>query len=157
MQNRPTAYDSAWVPKFIKVMSQANVKVYRATNGRVWGKWRVGAAFPRGVPLCLLTHTGRKSGREFTTPLLYLKEGDSVALVASQGGLPDHPQWYYNVLANPIVTVQIGGDVRRMRATVADEPTRARLWPKLVELYADFENYQSWTDRVIQVVVCEPA
>jgi F420H(2)-dependent quinone reductase len=153
---KPKGLDSPLVPKLLKRAAAVNVWVYRRTNGRVMGRWRIGAGFPRGVPICLLGHTGRKSGRLLTTPLLYLPDGDRVVVVASQGGLPEHPQWYRNVVANPDVTVQVRGEVRTMRARTASPEERAALWPRLVELYADFDSYQSWTDRVIPVVVCEP-
>ncbi|MGW0891307.1 nitroreductase family deazaflavin-dependent oxidoreductase [Saccharopolyspora sp. NPDC002578] len=154
---RPRQLDSPLVPKVMRVMSQAHVRAYRATGGRVGGRWRIGSAWRRGVPTCLLTTTGRKSGQDRTTPLLYLRDGQRVVLVASQGGLPKHPAWYHNITANPEVTVQIGKDVQRLRARVAEGPERAELWAKLLELYADFDSYQSWTDRTIPVVVCESA
>lgn len=154
---RPPQLDHPLVPKLIKAMSKANVWLYRRTNGRLGGKWRVGSAFPRGLPVCLLTTTGRKSGLPRTSPLLFLRDGDRFILVASQGGLPTHPQWYRNVGTNPEVTVQIGATVRRMRARVAEPEERDALWPRLVAHYRDFADYQSWTDRVIPVVICEPA
>lgn len=154
--DRPKGLDSPLVPKLLKYGSALNVWVYRRTGGRVMGTWRIGAAFPGGVPVCLLSHTGRKTGQVRTTPLLFLPDRERVVVVASQGGLPRHPQWYYNVLANPEVTVQVRGDLRAMRARVATEDERAELWPRLVDLYADFASYQSWTDRVIPVVICEP-
>jgi len=140
----------------MKWMSQVNVWLYRATSGRVGGKWRVGSAFPRGVPVCLLTTRGRKSGALRTTPLLFLRDGERIVLVGSQGGLPKHPQWYLNLSADPEVEIQIGGQVRPLRARTASPAERAELWPRLVELYRDFASYQSWTDREIPVVVCEP-
>ena len=75
MRTRPKQLDSPVVPKVIRVMSRANVWVYRRTRGRIGGKWRVGSAFPRGVPICLLTTRGRVSGKPRTTPLLYIAEG----------------------------------------------------------------------------------
>ncbi|EFV90790.1 hypothetical protein ES5_14398 [Dietzia cinnamea P4] len=90
-------------------------------------------------------------------PLLHLPEGDRVLLVASQGGLPSHPQWYRNILAEPAVTVQVGRRVRSMTAREASPTERAELWPRLVERYADFAEYQANTSRVIPVVICEPA
>ncbi|MCX2731119.1 nitroreductase family deazaflavin-dependent oxidoreductase [Saccharopolyspora sp. NFXS83] len=154
---RPRQLDSPLVPKVMRVMSRAHVRAYRATGGRIGGRWRIGSAWRRGVPTCLLTTTGRKSGQDRTTPLLYLRDGQRVVLVASQGGLPRHPAWYHNITANPEVTVQIGKEALRLRARVAEGPERAELWAKLLELYADFDSYQSWTDRTIPVVVCEPA
>ena len=156
MKPRPKQLDSPLVPRVIRVMSRAHVWTYRRTRGRVGGRWRVGSAFPRGVPVCLLTTRGRVSGQARTTPLLYLPDGNAVIVVASQGGLPKDPQWYRNILADPDVVVQVRGDVRPMRARTADDTERARLWPRLVEHYRDFDTYQAWTDRRIPVVVCEP-
>lgn len=156
-KSRPPQLDSPLVPRLMKIMARVQTALYRATGGRLGGKWRVGSAFPRGVPVCLLTTTGRKSGQPRTSPLLYLADGDRIILVASQGGLPRHPMWYLNICENPEVTVQIGRTVRRMTARVANGAERSELWPRLVELYADFADYQSWTDRIIPVVICEPA
>ncbi len=153
----PAGLDSKWTVSIIKWMSRANVTAYRATGGRIGGKWRVGSAFPWGIPVCLLTTTGRKTGQPRTLPpLLFLEDGDRVVLVASQGGLPKHPLWFRNIQANPPeVTVQIRSRVRTMKARVATTEERAAYWPKLVALYPDFDKYQSWTDRTIPVVVCD--
>jgi deazaflavin-dependent oxidoreductase (nitroreductase family) len=153
----PKGLDSPIVPKILKVMSRLNIAAYRATGGRVGGTWRLGSAFRKGVPICLLTTRGRKTGRPRTQPLLYMPDGDRVVVVASQGGLPKDPLWYLNLRADPRVTVQVRRDVRRMRARTASPDERAALWPRLVALYADFDKYQSWTDREIPVVICEPA
>src|SRR6476620_12302098 len=153
---RPPGLDSKWTVSAIKWMSKINVVLYRRTGGRLGSKWRVGSAFPRGLPVCLLTTTGRKSGEPRISPLLFLEDGDRIVLVASQGGLPKHPMWYLNLRANPQVTVQVKSRVRTMTARVADPGERARLWPRLVDMYADFDNYQAWTDRTIPVVVCTP-
>lgn len=152
---RPSGLDSKYTVDIIKWMSRINVKLYRATGGRLGGKWRVGSAFPWGIPVCLLTTTGRKSGRPRISPLLFLEDGDRVVLVASQGGLPKNPMWYLNIRTNPDVTIQIKSRIRKMRARVATDEERAELWPRLVAMYADFDNYQSWTDRQIPVVICE--
>ena len=76
--------------------------------------------------------------------------------MASQGGLPHDPQWYRNLLAHPDTQVQIRSEVRDVRARTASPEERARLWPLLVEVYADFANYQRWTEREIPVVVLSP-
>lgn len=154
---RPGGLDSPVVPKAIKYVARVHVWVYRGTGGRVGYHWRVGSALRRPVPTLLLTHHGRRSGTAYTTPLLFLPDGERIVVVASQGGLPRHPQWYLNVVVNPDVVVQVKGQVRPMRARTASSEERALLWPRLVELYADFASYQSWTDREIPVVVCEPA
>lgn len=151
----PKGLDSKWTVPVIKWMSRANVAAYKATGGRIGGKWRVGSAFPWGIPVCLLTTTGRKTGQPRTVPLLFLEDGERVVLVASQGGLPQHPLWFRNIRADPRVTVQVRSRVRQMTARVATPEERSHYWPRLVAMYADFDNYQSWTDRVIPVVVCE--
>jgi deazaflavin-dependent oxidoreductase (nitroreductase family) len=152
---RPAQLDSPLVPKVIHWLSRANVWLYQKTNGRIAGTWRVGSAFPRGVPVCLLTTQGRKSKLPRTTPLLFMMDGERVVLVGSQGGLPGNPQWYSNILADPHVRIQIKGRVQDMRAHVAEPAERAILWERLVAMYRDFATYQTWTTRVIPVVVCE--
>ncbi|MFD3810101.1 nitroreductase family deazaflavin-dependent oxidoreductase [Rhodococcus sp. NPDC058639] len=151
----PKGLNSKATIPIMKWMSRVNVAAYRATGGRVGGKWRVGSAFPWGIPVCLVTTTGRKTGQPRTAPLLFLEDGDKVVLVASQGGMAKHPLWFRNIQANPEVTVQIKSRVRKMHARVATDAERAEYWPRLVAMYPDFDNYQSWTDRVIPAVVCE--
>ncbi|WP_422743653.1 nitroreductase family deazaflavin-dependent oxidoreductase [Mycobacterium sp. WMMD1722] len=153
---RPKQLDSPLLPKVFKAVGKAHVWVYRRTGGRVGGKWRIGAGFRKPVPTMLLEHRGRKSGTLFVTPLLYLRDGADIVVVASQGGRPEHPQWYRNLVAHPDTHLEIGSERRAVRAVVADAQQRARLWPRLVELYADFDTYQSWTDREIPVIVLTP-
>jgi deazaflavin-dependent oxidoreductase (nitroreductase family) len=156
VKERPDGLDSPVVPKVMKRVGWAHVWVYRRTGGRIGGRWRIGSALLRPVPTLLLDHVGRRSGATYTTPLLYLADGPDVVVVASQGGLPKDPQWYRNLLAHPDTQVQIGPEVRRVRARTATPEERAALWPRLVELYSDFANYERWTEREIPVVVCEP-
>ena len=154
--DKPQGLDSPMTARIIKYGARAQVRVFRLTNGRIGSKWRIGAGFRKPVPTLLLNHVGRKSGRTFTTPLLYLDDGAVLVIVASQGGLPKNPQWYPNLVAQPDVTVELRGEgVRRVRARTAGPDERAAWWPRLVELYADFDSYQSWTDREIPVVVLE--
>lgn len=156
-KERPEGLDKPVVARIIKYGAKANVRVFRLTNGRIGAKWRIGAGWRKPVPVLLLDHVGRKSGTRFTTPLLYLLDGTELVVVASQGGLPKNPQWFHNLLAHPDATVDLPGERHRpVRARVAGPEERALLWPRLVELYADFDNYQSWTDREIPVVVLEP-
>ncbi|GAA3211285.1 nitroreductase family deazaflavin-dependent oxidoreductase [Actinocorallia longicatena] len=157
-EQAPQGLDSPVTNRVIKVMARLQVRVFTLTNGRVGSKWRVGAGFRKPVPTLLLEHRGRKSGRLFTTPLLFLEDGTDLVIVASQGGLPKNPQWYHNLLADPATRVHLRG--RRDVAVVAREatgPERDALWPRLVELYADFAKYASWTDRDIPVVILAPS
>lgn len=157
MDKKPKGLDDPGAVRFMKAMAAANVWLYRRTGGRLGAHWRIGAGFRNPVPICLVEHTGRKTGQTRTTPLVYLRDGDDVVVVASQAGRPENPQWFHNVVANPEVTVQIGRERRPARARVAGPEERARLWPRLVDLYADYASYQSWTEREIPVVVLEPA
>jgi deazaflavin-dependent oxidoreductase (nitroreductase family) len=153
-EEKPEGLDSPVTAKIIKYMARAQVRVFRLTNGRVGSKWRIGAGFRKPVPTLLLDHVGRKSGRTFTTPLLYLEDGPDLVIVASQGGLPKNPQWYPNLVAHPDTTVRVRKEgVRPVRARTASPEERAELWPRLVELYADFAKYARWTDREIPVVI----
>lgn len=153
---KPDGLDKPYVKRIIRTMSKANVAVYRWTGGLLGSTWRVGAAFPRGVPVLLLTTIGRKSGQPRTAPLLFIEDGNDVVVVASQGGLPKDPLWYRNVQANPNVEVQIKRRKTKMVARDANEEERAKLWPKLVAHYSDFASYEAWTDRVIPIVICSP-
>jgi deazaflavin-dependent oxidoreductase (nitroreductase family) len=155
--DKPQGLDSPMTARIIKYGARAQVKVFRLTNGRVGSTWRIGAGFRKPVPTLLLNHVGRRSGRAFTTPLLYLDDAPDLVVVGSQGGLPTNPQWYANLVAHPDVSVELRGEgLRRVRARTTAPDERAALWPRLVGLYADFDSYQSWTDREIPVVVLEP-
>lgn len=134
----------------IRIMSALNVWAFRASKGRIGGR------FLRGAPVLLLTATGRKSGQPRTTPLLYLRDGEKLVIVASKGGFSTHPVWYHNVAANPRVEVELAGERRSMRAQRASEAEKAALWPKLVAMYRDFDDYQARTDRDIPVVILTP-
>jgi deazaflavin-dependent oxidoreductase (nitroreductase family) len=135
----------------IRIMSRLNTWAYRLTGGWLGGTWL------RGAPVMLLTVTGRKTGRQLTVPLLYLRDGERLIVVASKGGMDAHPLWYLNLVANPEVGAEIGTEKRRMRAHTADEAERARYWPDLVAMYRDYDDYQARTERTIPVVVLSPA
>jgi F420H(2)-dependent quinone reductase len=153
---RPSQLDSPLLAKIAKYLGKAHVWVYRRTGGRIGGKWRIGAGFRKPVPTLLLEHRGRKSGKLFATPLLYMRDGADVVIAASQGGRPEHPQWYRNLVTNPDTFIEIGADRQAVRAVTASPEERSRLWPKLIETYADFGTYQAWTDREIPVIVLQP-
>lgn len=109
------------------------------------------------VPVALLTTTGRKSGIERTTALYYLREDNRVVLVASQAGRDRHPLWYHNLTAHPQVSVRIDDEVLALTARDATEAERIHYWPKMVKIWPAYADYQSWTQRVIPVVICEPS
>jgi len=135
----------------IRLMTVANVWAYRLTGGRL------GGTFLRGAPICLVTTTGKRSREPRTVALLYLPDGDDVVLVASKGGMAKSPAWYHNMTANPACEVQIGSATRRMRARRATDAEKAALWPRLVAMYRDYDDYQARTTRNIPVMILSPA
>lgn len=135
----------------VRAMSAVNTWIFRASGGRL------GARFLRGAPVLLLTTTGRKSGAPRTTPLIYVEDGPDIVLVASKGGMSRHPLWYRNLEASPDVEIQIGAEKRRMRARTASAEEKAALWPRLVAVYRDYDDYQARTDRDIPVVILSPS
>ncbi|MGN0065238.1 MAG: nitroreductase/quinone reductase family protein, partial [Nocardioides sp.] len=120
-QARPDGLDSPHTVTAIKYMAKVQVRLFKLTNGRIGSKWRVGAGFSKPVQTLLLEHVGRRSGTRFTTPLLYLVDGDDLVVVASQGGLPKNPQWFANLMAHPTTQVHLRGE--RGRAVRAREAT----------------------------------
>jgi len=156
MDTKPQGLDGEFARRVIKLMAAVNVRVYKLTRGRVGGTWRVGAAWSKPVPICLLEHRGRRTGKLRTTPLVYLEDADRVVVVASQAGRRSHPLWFHNIEADPAVIVQIRGRRQSMWARTAGPEERSALWPRLVDLYSDYDSYQSWTDREIPVVLLEP-
>ncbi len=146
----PKSLNSPTTKFIIKWMSRAQTFLYKRSGGKVAG------SFLQGTPVALLTTTGRKTGEPRVSPLLFLREGDRVVLVASQGGAAKHPMWYLNLKADPKITVQIKDEVLYLTARDATEQERVEYWPKLVEMYSSFDDYQAWTDRVIPIVICDP-
>jgi len=129
----------------VKLLSRLHTGLYRVTNGRI-GRRLV------DNDVLLLTTTGRTTGTKHTVPLLYLRDGDRIVVIASYGGRPNHPGWYRNLVSDPQATVQILGDTYPVRATTMSPEERAEWWPRIVEAYGDYAVYQSRTDREIPVV-----
>jgi F420H(2)-dependent quinone reductase len=136
--------------KVVNALTNANVVLYRRSGGRLGNT-------VKGAPVLLLDHVGRKSGRTRTTPLLYMRNGEDIVIVASRGGSDAMPAWRFNLQANPAATVQIGTERHRVLAREASAEEKAELWPRLVEMYGDYEVYQRRTKREIPVVILSPA
>ena len=132
-----------------KVAGKAHSSLYRATDGRVGGRFL-------GGPVLLLNTTGRKSGQRRTTPLLYVMDGEDFVIIASNGGAPKHPAWYLNLKANPDATVEIEGRETRVRAEEASPEDKGRLWQKMVEMYSGYDGYQRKAEREIPLLVLHP-
>ena len=122
------------------------IQEFRANAGRVGGRFE-------GKSLLLLHTLGAKSGKERINPVACIQDGDRLVIIASKGGAPTNPDWYYNLLANPVITVETGTDTFQVCANVAAEPERSRLYAKMVEMMPGFADYARNTTRVIPVVI----
>lgn len=133
----------------VKLLSSLHRAVYESTGGRV-GRRLV------GNDMLLLTTRGRRTGEAHTVPLLFLRLGDNLILIASYGGRDHHPEWYLNLVADPSVTAQVGGRAMEFHARTASPSERIEWWPRVVEAYRDYASYQSKTEREIPIVILEP-
>jgi deazaflavin-dependent oxidoreductase (nitroreductase family) len=124
--------------------NKAIIEEFRANSGKVGGPFA-------GKTLLLLHTVGAKSGQERINPVAYVRDGDRLVIIASKGGAPTNPDWYYNILANPLVTVEVGTEQFQARAAITSEPERTRLYDKMVEMMPGFAEYRQKTTRVIPV------
>jgi len=151
-RSRPmTPYQERLGRVTVQWMTGLNNAAYRLSGGRVAGH------VPSGAPICLLTTTGRRTKRRRTVPLLCLRDGADLVVVASRGGMSAHPAWYLNLRADPSAVVQLGHAAIQVRARDATEEERHRLWPALTAVYEHFDAYQARTPRRIPVVILSPA
>ncbi|HEU5143522.1 MAG TPA: nitroreductase family deazaflavin-dependent oxidoreductase [Solirubrobacterales bacterium] len=133
----------------LRLTGKLNIPLYRLSGGRVGG--RIADA-----PVLLLTTTGRKSGQARTVPVVYLDDGERLAVIGSNAGHGRTPAWSLNLQANPEAEIEIGRERRRVRARVAEGEERAELWRRHNEQYSGFDEYEARTDRDIALFVLEP-
>jgi deazaflavin-dependent oxidoreductase (nitroreductase family) len=144
----PPSTSPVW--KLVNAYARLNVAVFRASKGRFLARMEK-------APVLLLHHVGRKSGKPRVTPVLYMPDGDRLVIVASKGGIDKNPAWFHNLVAAPETEVELErGENRSVRARRATEAERDAYWPRLVEMYSRYADYQRATDRVIPVIVLEP-
>ena len=127
-----------------------HVTLYRLTNGRIGGK------FIAGIPILLLTTTGRCSGRRRIRPLAYVRDANRFVLCASNGGSPHHPAWYHNLRATSRAEIQVGPEHLAVSAKTADPTERSQLFPRFVEMYKGYAAYEHKTSRQIPLVLLTP-
>ncbi|HTX91119.1 MAG TPA: nitroreductase family deazaflavin-dependent oxidoreductase [Anaerolineales bacterium] len=125
------------------------IEEFRANGGKVGGPFA-------GRTLLLLHTIGSKSKQERVNPVAYVKDGERFVVIASKGGAPTNPAWYHNLVANPLITVEVGKEKFKVRAAVAAEPERSRLYNKMVEMMPGFAEYRQKTTRVIPVLILTP-
>ncbi len=125
------------------------IEEFRANQGRLGGGFE-------GAPMLLLTTTGARSGATRVNPMMYLEEGGRRYVFASKAGAPTNPDWYYNLLAHPEVSVEIGTETLAMRASPVEGSERDRIYTEQAQRYPGFAEYEAKTDRVIPVVALDP-
>lgn len=149
MAKPPASTSRTWV--LLRQLARLNTLVFRVTRGRLGGSMQ-------GAPVLLLDHVGRRSGQARTTPLIYLEDGPRLVIVASKGGVDDHPAWFHNLMAMDTAEVELShGARRRVRPRLAEGDERAALWARLVAVFPPYADYATYTQRQIPVVVLEPA
>ena len=125
------------------------INEFRTNEGKVGGRFA-------GKTLLLLHTKGAKSGEERINPVAYVRDDERYVVIASKGGAPTNPDWYYNILANPLVTVEVGTEQFQAHAAVTDEPERTRLYEKMIEMMPGFADYRIKTTRKIPVITLTP-
>lgn len=148
MANTPEAIDTDRLianPRAIDELNQSVIKEFRANQGKVSGP-------VEGMPILLLTMTGAKTGRTLVRPLCYSRDGDQIVIIASYGGAPRNPPWYHNLIANPVVTVEVGTEKFKARVAQVYGEERSRLFDAQAKLMPFFVDYQKKTKRLIPVL-----
>ena len=136
----------------MSVVNERNIRIvdeFRSNEGRVGGYFA-------GKTLLLLHTKGAKSQQERINPLAYIKYGNRFVVIASKGGAPTHPDWYYNIRAHSQITVEVGTEQFQAQAAIAEEPERTRLYNQMVEIMPGFDEYRRRTTRLIPVIVLTP-
>ena len=133
----------------IRILSRTHRGVHRLSRGRVLGQ-------VAGMPVLLLTTTGRRSGKPRTTPLTFFRDGGDLVVIASNGGADRPPDWLRNLEQNPCAAVRIGVETTSVTARVAPDEERDRLWAGIVATYGGYARYQEQTERRIPVVLLTP-
>ncbi len=132
------------------LFGQEHIDRYRETDGEEGHDWN-------GSQVLILTTTGRKSGEQRDTPLIYGRSGDDYLVVASKGGADERPAWYLNLDSNPETEIQVKADRIKTRARTATAEERPEVWKEMTSHWPAYDEYQTKTDREIPVVVLEPA
>lgn len=137
--------------RFFNTSVKGHTAIFRLTGGRIGGKMV-------GGPVLLLHHVGAKSGKKRISPLLYLRDGDRVVIVASKGGYTKHPGWFHNLKAHPDTLVELPREGKvAVQAREASAEEHDTLWPRVVDLYKGYAAYQKSTSRKIPIIVLDRA
>ena len=142
--------ESQYQPPDLALVGPEHVRRYQETNGEVGYMWN-------GVPILLLTTTGRKSGQPRTNGLIHGRDGGHYLVVASMGGAPTHPNWYLNLQSRPEAEIQVRAQRMKVTARTAGDDEKPRLWKIMTDGWPNYDVYQTRTDRIIPLVVLTPS
>lgn len=145
-----TSTQEKLVAPVLRLATKINIWCFKASRGRFM------KTFLGKAPICVVTTTGAKTGKKREIALININWGDKKLLVASKGGMSKHPFWYYNLMANPEVDILADGKKLRYDTRLASAEEKRELWPVLLGVYADFDEYQARTDRDIPIFICTP-
>ena len=134
---------------FLLFFAGLHTLIYRLSRGRLWARMI-------GIPVLLLTTTGRKTGKRHIKPLGYFNDRGNYVIIASSGGSDHHPAWFLNLRANPQVTIQIQDRILEAHTEIASLEERQRLWEMLIRLAPSYGSYEKRTRRVIPMIVLKP-
>ena len=132
----------------IRALNQFHIWIYEKYDGKYVGEYD-------GLPFCLMKVKGRKTGNIITIALLTIPLGNDYIIVASQGGAKINPIWYYNLIENPEIEMQVFSDKFKMIAKQLSKDEKNELWPTIINAYPGYDNYQKSTDREIPVFICK--
>ena len=133
----------------LKVGMSVSVLLYRLTGGGIGGRMQ-------SMPVLLLTTTGRKSGKKRTVPLGFLRDGSSYVIIASYGGQPRNPAWFFNLQSHPEATIEVKKRQVQVKTETANPEKKRELWTRLLEVAPGYANYQKRTSREIPLVILHP-
>jgi deazaflavin-dependent oxidoreductase (nitroreductase family) len=134
---------------FFKIFTRIHIALYRLTNGALGSRMR-------GMPVLLLTTHGRKTGRVWTTPVMYLEDSGTYVITASNNGMNRHPAWYLNITAKPEVEIEVNDQKIQVKSATVSTEERTRLWESLVKQASFFSDYQESRTKQIPMVRLTP-
>ncbi len=143
--------EESFVKPILRWATKINIWVFKASGGRLM------KTFMGKAPICIVTTTGAKTSKKREVALIDINWGEKKILVASKGGMSKNPIWYYNIKAHPRVEILAENGKKSYQAVLASAEEKRELWPLLLSVYADFDEYQARTDRDIPVFICHPA
>jgi len=146
-----TVKEAKTAKKIIKYFAKFQAGIFLLSKGKLWNKW------PGGFPIMVVQTKGAKTQKIRNIPLIYVHENGLPILVASLGGMPKNPSWYYNVKANPALKISTIHDSRNYLAEEVSKEKKEELWPLICSFYPDYETYQNNTSRDIPVFLCRQA